>query len=242
MTPLPALSRSYSQPRRARLAVQALEDRVTPATPVYSPATQTLTIIAAQGDRIVVAPIPNEPAGYIRATETQAPTTVFDSDVSNRAVRNLVVRFNTVNAGAPHLERGLAVGRELERPGCPGHPGAGPSRDSRRKCDLHRRGRCRGGRPGHRSHGSRWREHGSGRRWRRQHRSPQGRYRSRQPVGHRRGRYRPCRTHGHKRPQRRRVGLDRPGRRQERCCRHCLAPRSGRQQLHLHGRRRQRYL
>src|SRR5262245_44130711 len=113
MTPLSSLSRPHSQPRRAQLAVQALEDRATPATAVYSAATQTLTVTAAQGDRIVVAPIPNEPAGYILVTETQAPATVFDSDLTNRAVRNLVVRFSSVNAGALTLNADLRLGGNL---------------------------------------------------------------------------------------------------------------------------------
>src|SRR5947208_604910 len=53
MTPLPLCRR----PRAARLAVEPLEDRATPATALYSAFTQTLTITAGEGDRLVVAPV-----------------------------------------------------------------------------------------------------------------------------------------------------------------------------------------
>src|SRR5438034_7193855 len=45
------------KPRTTQLAVNALEDRCTPATAVYAAATQTLTVTAAAGDSIDVAHI-----------------------------------------------------------------------------------------------------------------------------------------------------------------------------------------
>ena len=108
-SPLPCVSTR----RAARLAVEALEDRATPATAVYSALTQTLSITAAEGNRVVVAPLPNEPAGYIQVTETQGAATVFNSDVANRAVRNLVVRFGAVNSGGLTLNADLRLGGNL---------------------------------------------------------------------------------------------------------------------------------
>jgi hypothetical protein len=121
MTPFSSLRRRGTSPRRtthvAHLAVQPLEDRATPATAVYSALTQTLTITAAEGDRIVVAPIANEPTGYIHVTETQAAATVFDSDTTNQGVRNLIVRFNTVNSGGLTLNADVRLGGNLSLAG-----------------------------------------------------------------------------------------------------------------------------
>src|SRR5947208_914003 len=50
-------------PRTARLALCALEDRATPATAVYSALTQTLTVTANEGDRLVVSGLAGKPTG-----------------------------------------------------------------------------------------------------------------------------------------------------------------------------------
>src|SRR5262249_15949673 len=88
-------------------------DRITPATAVYSALTQTLTITAAEGDRIVVAPIPNEPTGYIHVTETQANATVFDSVTTHQGVRNLVVKFSAANSDGLTLNADARLGGKL---------------------------------------------------------------------------------------------------------------------------------
>jgi hypothetical protein len=82
-------------PRRRRSApprLHTLEDRATPAA-AYSALSQTLTIVAADGDQISVAALAGSPTGYIQITETQAGETVFTSAANSQAVRNLVVRF-----------------------------------------------------------------------------------------------------------------------------------------------------
>jgi len=110
---IPRSSLPGVSPRRTRLSLEALEDRTTPATAVYSALTQTLTITAAEGNRIVVAPQANEPPGYILVTETQGAATVFNSDATHRAVRNLVVRYGNVNSGALTLNADLRLGGNL---------------------------------------------------------------------------------------------------------------------------------
>lgn len=102
-----------SSPRSAHLALSALEDRATPATAVYSPLTQTLTVTAAQGDQLVVAATPNKPTGYLTVTETQAGTTVFNADVNNQAVRGLIVRFGNTNTGTLTLDATARIGGGL---------------------------------------------------------------------------------------------------------------------------------
>jgi hypothetical protein len=92
MIPLPNVPRT-------RLNLQALEDRATPATYAYSGLTQTLTVTAAEGDRILVASIPNKPVGYLQVSETQHAATVFNSDTTNQSIRTLVVRFGNVQSG-----------------------------------------------------------------------------------------------------------------------------------------------
>lgn len=114
MTLFSSLARRGTSPRRTtHLALQSFEDRITPATAVYSALTQTLTITAAEGDRIVVAPIPNEPTGYIHVTETQANATVFDSVTTHQGVRNLVVKFSAVNSGGLTLNADARLGGNL---------------------------------------------------------------------------------------------------------------------------------
>src|SRR5262245_6373366 len=121
MTLFSSLCRRGTSPRRtahvAHLAIQPLEDRATPATAVYSALTQTLTIAAAEGDRIVVAPIANEPTGYIQVTETQANTTVFDGAAKHQGVRNLIVKFSAVNSGALTLNADVRLGGNLSLAG-----------------------------------------------------------------------------------------------------------------------------
>src|SRR5262245_45821795 len=82
-----------------RLALCALEDRATPAVAVYSALTQTLTVTAHEGDRLIVAGIAGKPTGYLTVTETQTTSTVFNGDATNQAVRNLIVQFGSVNGG-----------------------------------------------------------------------------------------------------------------------------------------------
>jgi len=107
----------FSRPQRsrpaARLSLRALEDRVTPATAAYSALTQTLTVIAAQADQLVVSAIPNKPTGYLSVTETQANATVFKSDVKNQAVRILVVQFGNTNTGSLTLDATSRIGGSL---------------------------------------------------------------------------------------------------------------------------------
>ncbi len=94
-----------------RLAVQPLEDRRTPASFSYAAATQTLTITAIQGDQITVAAEANQPTGYVAVT--QNGNAGFSSDALDQAVRNLVVRFNTVDAGGLTLSNNLRLGGGL---------------------------------------------------------------------------------------------------------------------------------
>ena len=106
MTPLPAF-------RQTRLNLQALEDRATPASYSYAPLTQTLTVTAVEGDRILVASIPNKPAGYLQVSETQHAATVFNSDATNQSVRTLVVRFGNVQSGGFTLAADVRLGGGL---------------------------------------------------------------------------------------------------------------------------------
>ena len=96
-----------------RLSLVALEDRATPAVAVYSPLTQTLTVTAHEGDRLVVAGLTGKPTGYLTVTETQTTATVFNADAANQAVRNLVVRFGSVNGGDLTLESSAVLGGHL---------------------------------------------------------------------------------------------------------------------------------
>src|SRR5689334_966627 len=106
MTPLPLCRR----PRAARLALEPLEDRATPATALYSALTQTLTITAGEGDRLAVAPVANKPTGYLAVTETQSNAPVFNSDVANLAVRILVVKFGNVQSGGLTFNADTRIG------------------------------------------------------------------------------------------------------------------------------------
>src|SRR5829696_1180768 len=99
--------------RPARLALRPLEERATPATAVYSPLTQVLTVTAAQGDNLVVAAIPNKPTGYLTVTETQANVTAFNSDTRNLAVRGIVVQFGNTTAGTLTLDATTRIGGGL---------------------------------------------------------------------------------------------------------------------------------
>jgi len=107
------MTRIQNSRNRARLALQHLEDRATPATAIYAAATQTLTIVAAEGDRILLTAQADQPAGYIQVTETQAGANVFDSTLSDRAVRNVILKFGAINAGAATLDAGLSLGGNL---------------------------------------------------------------------------------------------------------------------------------
>src|SRR6478609_7040554 len=106
MTPLP-------HRMSPRLAVRPLEERATPATAVYSALTQSLTVVAAQGDQLVVSALPNKPTGYLTVTETQANATVFNGDAHNQSVRILVVRFGNTTTGTLTLDATTRIGGSL---------------------------------------------------------------------------------------------------------------------------------
>jgi hypothetical protein len=93
--------------RRPRLAVQALEDRCTPASFTYAPATQTLTIVAANHEQIEVATLPMSPAGYVYVEDGAVP--IFDSADLAQPVRNLIVRFDQVDDGKLFLDDSLIL-------------------------------------------------------------------------------------------------------------------------------------
>lgn len=99
--------------RPARLALRPLEERATPATAVYSPLTQVLTVTAAQADNLVVTAIPNKPTGYLTVTETQANVNVFNSDARNLAVRGIIVQFGNTTAGTFTLDANTRIGGGL---------------------------------------------------------------------------------------------------------------------------------
>lgn len=107
------MPRSPRPRRRALLSLQGLEARATPAAAAYSALTQTLTVTAAQADRLVVSALPNKPMGYLTVTEAQASATVFDSNASKWAVRNLVVRFDNVATGDLTLDGTVQLGGRL---------------------------------------------------------------------------------------------------------------------------------
>src|SRR5215213_5446259 len=109
MTPLPTARR----PPPARLALEPLEDRATPATALYSALTQTLTVTAGEGDQLTVAPVPNKPVGYLTITDTQHPGTVFNSDAANQSVRNLVVTFAAAQSGGLTFNADARIGGGL---------------------------------------------------------------------------------------------------------------------------------
>jgi hypothetical protein len=110
MIPLP---RPHRTRPAARLTLRALDDRITPATAAYSAVTQTLTIVAAQADQLVVSAVPNKPTGYLNVTETQANATVFNSTGKNQSVRVLVVRFGNTNTGSLTLDATTRIGGGL---------------------------------------------------------------------------------------------------------------------------------
>jgi hypothetical protein len=96
-----------------RLALRTLEDRLTPASALYSGLTQTLTVTAAQGDQLLIERIPDKPVGYLTVKETQAGSTVFSGDTKNQAVRNLVVRFGNTMTGSLTLDALARIGGNL---------------------------------------------------------------------------------------------------------------------------------
>lgn len=96
-----------------RLCLLALEDRATPAIAAYSALTQTLTITAHEGDHVFVRGIMGKPAGYLKVDEFQAGQPVFNSDAANQSVRNLVVRFGSVNSGTLTLGSETVLGGNL---------------------------------------------------------------------------------------------------------------------------------
>jgi hypothetical protein len=100
-------------PRSAHLALSTLEDRAVPATAIYTALTQTLTVTADEGDRLVVAGLLGKPTGYLSVTETQAGSTVFTSDAAKQAVRNLVVKFGMANSGDLTLGSTAVLGGSL---------------------------------------------------------------------------------------------------------------------------------
>jgi hypothetical protein len=112
MTPFSILPSSRKR-STTRLAVQSLEDRATPATAVYTPLSQTLTVVAAEGDQIEVAADAGQPTGYLQVTETQTAVTVFDSISAGQAVRNLVVKYGNVQSGGFMLDAGVKIGGSL---------------------------------------------------------------------------------------------------------------------------------
>ncbi len=97
----------------ARLSVQSLEERATPATAIYSAPTQTLTLIADEGDQISIASLGGQPAGYVQVTESQLGDTVFDSMSAGQSVRNLIVKFGNVNSGGFVLDANAQIGGSL---------------------------------------------------------------------------------------------------------------------------------
>ncbi|HKB02487.1 MAG TPA: hypothetical protein VKD90_09715 [Gemmataceae bacterium] len=113
MTPFPSTRRPASR-RPARLALEHLEDRATPATAVYSPLTQTLFVTAGEGDRLTVAPVANKPVGYLTVTDTQHTATVFNSDAANQSVRNLVVKFGAAQSGGLTFNADARIGGSLK--------------------------------------------------------------------------------------------------------------------------------
>lgn len=82
---------------QTRLTVVALEDRCTPATHLYTAATQTLTITAAEGDHISVGRDVADPPDYLIAKDSSGP--IFENASGDHPVRNLIVRFNNVENG-----------------------------------------------------------------------------------------------------------------------------------------------
>lgn len=99
--------------RTTRLSLFSFEDRLTPAAAIYSALSQTLTITAAEGDQLAVSSLPNSVTGYIQVTEAQGNATVFNSSAKHQSVRNLVVKFGTVNSGAFALNPGTVLGGNL---------------------------------------------------------------------------------------------------------------------------------
>jgi hypothetical protein len=110
MTLLPPFARRRST---AKLALQSLEDRTTPATALYTALSQTLTVTAAEGDQVVVSSLAGQPTGYIKVIETQASATVFDSTTAGQAVRNLVVKYGNVQSGTFTLDATAKIGGSL---------------------------------------------------------------------------------------------------------------------------------
>src|SRR5262245_48780328 len=102
---------SRSRSRAVSLSLQPLEDRSTPATAVYSAATQTLTLTGANTDALTVSALINKPTGYLSVANGMG--TVFSSDTNNQAVRNLVVRFNSVATGTATLDSSVRLGGNL---------------------------------------------------------------------------------------------------------------------------------
>jgi hypothetical protein len=105
--------RAIKPVRPARLNLRPLEDRSCPATFGYAAATQTLTLTGANSDLLQVEALASKPPGYVLVKEVGSGTTVFNSDTSNQSVRNLVVKFNRVNAGYLGLDNDLVLGGNL---------------------------------------------------------------------------------------------------------------------------------
>jgi hypothetical protein len=97
------MKRSRSKPvKSTRLAVQRLENRCTPATASYDAITQTLTVIGADLDVVEITTSGTEPMGYLEVFD--GTNYIYDSSDNAEWVRNLVVRFDSVDTGELHLD------------------------------------------------------------------------------------------------------------------------------------------
>jgi hypothetical protein len=94
--------------RPTRLGLEPLENRWTPATAFYEPATQTLSVVAAEGDQVIVSIFMGEPTGYIRVDANM--TSVFKSVTNSQPVRNLTVHFEGVDNGELYLNPDVTLG------------------------------------------------------------------------------------------------------------------------------------
>lgn len=110
MIPLPSFARRRTA---AKLTLQSLEERTTPATAVYTALSQTLTVTAAEGDQVVATSLAGQPTGYLQLIETQAGSTVFDSSAAGQAVRNLVIKYGNIQSGTFTLDSAAKIGGNL---------------------------------------------------------------------------------------------------------------------------------
>lgn len=103
------------RPRSVSLAVRSLEDRTTPATVAYRPATQALLVQAADGDQLELRiAAPEAPVAFLQLVEVGSGNMLFNSTDAARPVRSLFVNSSRVATGSLLIGAAVRLGGNLD--------------------------------------------------------------------------------------------------------------------------------